>query len=144
MNKREGQPTKKESHATKTVSSQFLGGAYGGGLEMIFDCVLVVADEPAKSGFPEVARGVVAFQRGNTSFDKDNRTSGEPFRIIQKILFFFFLLPFQSLQLPYKLLFFSLHEPAESHSGSFSLICKTPRLVVDHSLSDKVAFPAGL
>jgi len=38
------------------------GGAYGGGVEMILNCDLVVASDKAQFALPEVKRGVVAIQ----------------------------------------------------------------------------------
>ena len=40
------------------------GGAYGGGMEIILNCDIVVASEDAKLALPEVKRGVVAVQGG--------------------------------------------------------------------------------
>lgn len=40
------------------------GGAYGGGLEMVLNCDIVIASEKAQFAFPEVKRGVVATQGG--------------------------------------------------------------------------------
>ena len=41
-----------------------IGGAYGGGVEMILNCDLVIASQDAKFALPEVKRGVVANQGG--------------------------------------------------------------------------------
>ena len=41
-----------------------IGGAYGGGVEMILNCDLVIASQDAKFALPEVKRGVVAAQGG--------------------------------------------------------------------------------
>lgn len=41
-----------------------IGGAYGGGLEIILNCDIVVAAEDAKFALPEVKQGVVAIQGG--------------------------------------------------------------------------------
>ena len=41
-----------------------IGGAYGGGVEMILNCDLVIASQDAKFALPEVRRGVVAAQGG--------------------------------------------------------------------------------
>lgn len=38
------------------------GSAFGGGVEMIMNCDLVVASKDAKLGLPEVKRGVLAAQ----------------------------------------------------------------------------------
>ena len=35
-----------------------IGGAYGGGAEMVLNCDLVVASQDAKFAFPEVKRGI--------------------------------------------------------------------------------------
>ncbi|KAF9562284.1 ClpP/crotonase [Agrocybe pediades] len=48
----------------KPIIAAVNGGAYGGGLEMVLNCDLVVADEKAKFALPEVKRGVVAIQGG--------------------------------------------------------------------------------
>ena len=45
-----------------------IGGAYGGGVEMILNCDLVVASQDAKFSLPEVKRGVVAALGGNYIF----------------------------------------------------------------------------
>ena len=41
-----------------------IGGAYGGGVELILNCDLVVASQDAKFALAEVKRGVVAIQGG--------------------------------------------------------------------------------
>ena len=41
-----------------------IGGAYGGGVEMILNCDLVIASQDAIFALPEVKRGVVAAQGG--------------------------------------------------------------------------------
>lgn len=48
----------------KPIIAAVNGGAYGGGVEMILNCDLVVASEDAKLALPEVKRGVVAVQGG--------------------------------------------------------------------------------
>ncbi|KAK0467584.1 enoyl-CoA hydratase/carnithine racemase [Armillaria novae-zelandiae] len=48
----------------KPIIAAVNGGAYGGGMEILLNCDLVVADENAKFGFPEVRRGVAAIQGG--------------------------------------------------------------------------------
>lgn len=40
------------------------GSAYGGGVELILNCDMVVASEDAVFALPEVKRGVVASQGG--------------------------------------------------------------------------------
>lgn len=40
------------------------GGAYGGGVELVLNCDLVVASEEAVFALTEVRRGVVAIQGG--------------------------------------------------------------------------------
>ncbi|PPQ66341.1 hypothetical protein CVT24_007178 [Panaeolus cyanescens] len=55
--------------STKPIIAAVVGGAYGGGVEMILNCDLVVASEDAKFALPEVKRGVVAIQ-GGQSFKK--------------------------------------------------------------------------
>lgn len=48
----------------KPIIAAVRGGAYGGGVEMLLNCDLVVADEKATFALPEVKRGVVAVQGG--------------------------------------------------------------------------------
>ena len=48
----------------KPIIAAVRGGAYGGGVEMLLNCDLVVADEKAVFALPEVKRGVVAVQGG--------------------------------------------------------------------------------
>ena len=48
----------------KPIVAAVVGGAYGGGVEMLLNCDIVVASEDAKFGLPEVKRGVVAVQGG--------------------------------------------------------------------------------
>ncbi|KAK0450460.1 ClpP/crotonase-like domain-containing protein [Desarmillaria tabescens] len=48
----------------KPIVAAVNGGAYGGGMEILLNCDLVVADENAKFALPEVRRGVVALQGG--------------------------------------------------------------------------------
>lgn len=45
-----------------------IGGAYGGGVEMILNCDMVIASQDAKFALPEVKRGVVAAQGGKYFF----------------------------------------------------------------------------
>lgn len=48
--------------STKPIIAAVIGGAYGGGLEMIINCDLVVTHQDAKFGFPEVTKGVLAIE----------------------------------------------------------------------------------
>ncbi|KAG7439357.1 enoyl-CoA hydratase [Guyanagaster necrorhizus] len=48
----------------KPIIAAVNGGAYGGGMEILLNCDLVVADENAKFALPEVRRGVGALQGG--------------------------------------------------------------------------------
>lgn len=48
----------------KPIIAAVNDGAYGGGVETILNCDLVVASENAKFALPEVKRGVVAVQGG--------------------------------------------------------------------------------
>ena len=48
----------------KPIIAAVIGGAYGGGVEMILNCDLVIASQDAKFALPEVKRGVVAAQGG--------------------------------------------------------------------------------
>lgn len=41
------------------------GGAYGGGVELLLNCDLVIASELAQFALPEVKRGVIAAQGGS-------------------------------------------------------------------------------
>lgn len=50
--------------SNKPIIAAVIGGAYGGGMEMILNCDIVVASHDAKFAFPEVKRGVVAVQGG--------------------------------------------------------------------------------
>ncbi|KAI0715047.1 ClpP crotonase [Earliella scabrosa] len=49
---------------SKPVIAAVNGGAYGGGMEIVLNCDLVIAGEDAKFALPEVRRGVVAVQGG--------------------------------------------------------------------------------
>ena len=51
-------------HTCKPIIAAVVGGAHGGGMEMLVNCDLVVASSDAKFSFPEVKRGVVAFLGG--------------------------------------------------------------------------------
>ncbi|GLB45943.1 putative enoyl-CoA hydratase isomerase family protein [Lyophyllum shimeji] len=48
----------------KPIIAAVPGGAYGGGMEILLNCDIVVAAEGAKFALPEVKRGVVAIQGG--------------------------------------------------------------------------------
>ncbi|KJA28330.1 hypothetical protein HYPSUDRAFT_33681 [Hypholoma sublateritium FD-334 SS-4] len=50
--------------SNKPIIAAVRGGAYGGGMEILLNCDLVVAAEDAKFALPEVKRGVVAIQGG--------------------------------------------------------------------------------
>lgn len=50
----------------KPVIAAVVGGAYGGGMEIILNCDLVVASDTAKFALPEVKRGVVAIAGGQS------------------------------------------------------------------------------
>ncbi|CCM03660.1 uncharacterized protein FIBRA_05804 [Fibroporia radiculosa] len=54
--------------SSKPMIAAVNGGAYGGGMELIMNCDLVIAGENAKFAFPEVKRGVVAIQGGMRSY----------------------------------------------------------------------------
>jgi len=49
---------------SKPIIAAVNGGAYGGGMEIVLNCDLVVASEDAKFALPEVKQGVVAAQGG--------------------------------------------------------------------------------
>ncbi|KIM35608.1 hypothetical protein M413DRAFT_449653 [Hebeloma cylindrosporum] len=50
--------------SNKPIIAAVVGGAYGGGMEMLLNCDLVIASDDAKFALPEVKRGVVAIQGG--------------------------------------------------------------------------------
>ncbi|KAF5352527.1 hypothetical protein D9756_006213 [Leucocoprinus leucothites] len=50
--------------SNKPIIAAVNGGAYGGGVEIILNCDIVIASEDAKFALPEVKRGVVAAQGG--------------------------------------------------------------------------------
>lgn len=54
----------------KPIIAAVNGGAYGGGVEMILNCDIVVASEDAKFALPEVKRGVVPAQGGEWARSK--------------------------------------------------------------------------
>ncbi|EJF67139.1 enoyl-CoA hydratase/carnithine racemase [Dichomitus squalens LYAD-421 SS1] len=49
---------------SKPIIAAVHGGAYGGGMEIILNCDIVIASEDAKLALPEVKRGVTAIQGG--------------------------------------------------------------------------------
>ena len=51
-------------NSNKPIIAAVRGGAYGGGMEILLNCDLVVAADDAKFALPEVKRGVVAIQGG--------------------------------------------------------------------------------
>lgn len=54
--------------SSKPIIAAVNGHAFGGGMEMILGCDLVVASSEAKLALPEVVRGVVAIQGGEPAF----------------------------------------------------------------------------
>jgi len=50
--------------SSKPIIAAVNGGAYGGGVEMVLNCDIVIASQDAKFGLPEVKRGVIAIQGG--------------------------------------------------------------------------------
>lgn len=54
----------RRSSSIKPIIAAVNGGAYGGGLELILNCDLVIAGEDTVFALPEVKRGVVAIQGG--------------------------------------------------------------------------------
>lgn len=54
----------RRSTSSKPLIAAVNGGAYGGGVEMLLNCDLVIASEEAEFALPEVKRGVVAAQGG--------------------------------------------------------------------------------
>jgi enoyl-CoA hydratase/carnithine racemase len=50
--------------SSKPLIAAVNGGAYGGGMELLLNCDIVIADEKAVFMMPEVKRGVVAAQGG--------------------------------------------------------------------------------
>jgi enoyl-CoA hydratase/carnithine racemase len=48
----------------KPIIAAVHGGAYGGGMEILLNCDIVVAADDAKFALPEVKRGVTAIQGG--------------------------------------------------------------------------------
>jgi enoyl-CoA hydratase/carnithine racemase len=50
--------------SSKPIIAAVNGLAFGGGLEIVMNCDIVIASEDAKFGFPEVKRGVVVAQGG--------------------------------------------------------------------------------
>jgi len=56
--------------SNKPIIAAVIGGAYGGGMEMVLNCDLVIASDDAKFALPEVKRGVVAIQGGKPYQDR--------------------------------------------------------------------------
>jgi len=56
--------------SNKPIIAAVVGGAYGGGMEMVLNCDLVIASDDAKFVLPEVKRGVVAIQGGRSYQDR--------------------------------------------------------------------------
>ena len=54
--------------SVKPIIAAVNGGAYGGGMEMVLNCDIVIAASDAKFALPEVKRGVVAAQGGTYLF----------------------------------------------------------------------------
>ncbi|KAF9476925.1 enoyl-CoA hydratase [Pholiota conissans] len=50
--------------STKPIIAAVRGGAYGGGMEILLNCDLVIAADDASFALPEVKRGVMAIQGG--------------------------------------------------------------------------------
>ncbi|KAF8641209.1 hypothetical protein AX17_000843 [Amanita inopinata Kibby_2008] len=48
----------------KPIIAAVIGGAYGGGMEILLNCDVVIASSDAKFALPEVKRGVVAILGG--------------------------------------------------------------------------------
>lgn len=54
----------RRSSSSKPIIAAVNGGAYGGGVELVLNCDIVIASETAQFALPEVKRGVVAAQGG--------------------------------------------------------------------------------
>jgi len=54
----------RRSVSSKPIIAAVNGSAYGGGVEIILNCDLVIASEKAQFALPEVKRGVIAAQGG--------------------------------------------------------------------------------
>ncbi|KIJ53692.1 hypothetical protein M422DRAFT_154751 [Sphaerobolus stellatus SS14] len=54
----------RRSVSSKPIIAAVNGGAYGGGVEIVLNCDLVIASEKAQFTLPEVKRGVIAAQGG--------------------------------------------------------------------------------
>lgn len=52
----------------KPIIAAVNGLAYGGGVELVLNCDIVIASEDAVFGLPEVKRGVLASQGGSSRF----------------------------------------------------------------------------
>lgn len=57
----------RRSISSKPIIAAVHGMAFGGGLEMVVNCDIVIAGASCKLGFPEVKRGVTIAQGGVTS-----------------------------------------------------------------------------
>jgi enoyl-CoA hydratase/carnithine racemase len=51
-------------YSPKPIIAAVIGGAYGGGMELLVNCDIIIASSDAKFAFPEVKRGVVAILGG--------------------------------------------------------------------------------
>lgn len=54
----------RRSRSTKPIIAAVNGIAFGGGLEIVLNCDLVLASERAKFGFVETKNGLIAIQGG--------------------------------------------------------------------------------
>ncbi len=54
----------RRSSSSKPMIAAVNGGAYGGGIEILLNCDIVIASEDATLALPEVKRGVVAIMGG--------------------------------------------------------------------------------
>ena len=57
----------RRSSSSKPIIAAVNGGAYGGGVEIVLNCDIVIASEDAVFALPEVKRGVVAIQGGTST-----------------------------------------------------------------------------
>jgi enoyl-CoA hydratase/carnithine racemase len=55
----------RRSVTSKPLIAAVNGGAYGGGVEIILNCDIVIASDRAEFALPEVKRGVTAAQGGS-------------------------------------------------------------------------------
>lgn len=65
-NNKNGFATLSRRQTSKVIIAAVNGGAYGGGMEILLNCDLIIAAEGAKFALPEVKRGVLASQGGMT------------------------------------------------------------------------------